>query len=85
MKKRLPKMKSDKAAEKLLEKDLSEFLDPENFALTSFEFAPKDKSITIRVSEPLLQAVKAVSKKKGVSYQKYVRQALERALKKDAA
>lgn len=85
MKKRLPKMRSDQSAEKLLRKDLSDYLDPDNFTLTSFEFAPKDKSITIRVSKPLLEAVKAVSKRKGVSYQKYVRQALERALKNDAA
>ena len=41
MKKRLPKLKSDRAAKELLKKDLSDFISPDNFTTTSFEFAPK--------------------------------------------
>lgn len=41
MSKRLPKMKGDRAAKQVLKKDLSDYLSPENFKLTSFEFAPK--------------------------------------------
>ena len=85
MKKRLPKLKTDKEAEKLLEQDLSDYIDKDNFIPVTFEFAPKDKSINLRLSADLLQAVKSVSKRRGVSYQKYIREALEKSLKKDAA
>lgn len=84
MKKRLPKMKSDRAAKSILKKDLSEFISPENFKLTSFEFAPKNKSITLRVSDELLGAVQAVAKQRGINYQKLIREAIEQFLKKAA-
>ncbi len=78
-------MKTDKEAERFLDSDLSEYIDKENFLPTTFEFAPKDKSINLRLSEDLLQAIKKASKRRGMSYQKYIREALERSLKKDAA
>lgn len=84
MKKRLPKMKSDRAAKELLKKDLSEFISSESFKLTSFEFAPKDKSITLRVSSELLDAVQVAAKRRGTNYQKLIREAIERFLKKAA-
>jgi predicted DNA binding CopG/RHH family protein len=82
MSKRLPKMKSDRAAKNLLKKDLSDYLSPENFALTSFEFAPKDKSITLRVSGDLLDALQAAAKQRGINYQKLIREAIEQFLKR---
>ena len=82
MKKRLPKMKSDRAAKSVLNKDLSEFFSPENFKLTSFEFAPKNKSITLRVSSELLDAVQAAAKRRHTNYQKIIREAIELFLKK---
>lgn len=82
MSKRLPKMKSDRAAKKLLKKELSEYFSPENFTLTSFEFAPKDKSITLRVSGDLLDAVQSAAKRRGINYQKLIREAIEQFLKK---
>lgn len=82
MNKRLPKMKSDRATKDVLKKDLSEYFSPENFSLTSFEFAPKDKSITLRVSSELLEAIQAAAKKRGTNYQKFVREAIERFLKR---
>ncbi len=84
MSKRLQKMKNDKAAKNLLRKDLSEYLSPENFKPLSFEFAPKDKSITLRVSSDLLEAVQVAAKQRGVNYQKLIREAIERFLKKAA-
>ena len=84
MSKRLPKMKSDQAAKRMLKRDLSEYFSTENFKLTSFEFAPKDKSITIRVSSELLEAVQTVAKKRKTNYQKLIREALERFLKEAA-
>ena len=84
MNKRLPKMKSDKAVKDFMKKDLSEYLSPENFVKTSFEFSPKDKSITLRVSSDLLEAVQDVAKKRRLPYQKIIREALEQYLKKAA-
>jgi predicted DNA binding CopG/RHH family protein len=75
-------MKSDRAAKDLLKKDLSDYLSSENFALTSFEFAPKDKSITLRVSNELLDAVQSAAKQRGINYQKLIREAIEQFLKK---
>ncbi len=84
MKKRLPKIKSDKAAKNLLKKDLSDYISPESFKLTSFEFAPKDKKITFRVSTPLYQALQNIAKERGTNYQKLIREALEKYLKEAA-
>lgn len=84
MKKRLPRMKSDAEAKRFLQQDLTDYLTPGNFALTSFEFAPKNKSITIRVSNELLHAVQTVAKKRGIDYQKLIRQAIEQFLREAA-
>lgn len=75
-------MKSDRAAKNLLKKDLAEYMTPENFTLTSFEFAPKDKSITLRVSNDLLSAVQSAAKRRGINYQKLIREAIEQFLRR---
>ena len=80
MSKRLPKMMSDRAAKSALKKDLTEYLSPENFKPISFEFSPKDKSITLRVSTELLEAVQAAAKERGTNYQKLIREAIELSL-----
>ncbi len=77
-------MKTDRAAKSVLKKDITEYLSPENFKPISFEFAPKDKSITLRVSTELLEAVQAAAKERGTNYQKLIREAIERYLKKAA-
>ena len=82
MAKRLPKLKSDKAAEEFLNQDISEYLDSKNFKKMSFEFAPKDKSVTLRVSSKLLSVVKGVADKQGVQYQRLMREAIEEYIKK---
>ena len=84
MKKKLPVLKTDKAAEKFLKKDLSDYIHKGNFKPVSFEFAPKDKSITIRVSNKLLKAVQQAAKSRGVNYQKLVREAIEQFLRNAA-
>ena len=84
MNKRLPKMKSDRAVRAALKKDLSDYISPENFKLTSFEFAPKDKSITLRVSSELLDAVRTAAKRRHTNYQKLIREAIEQFLKRVA-
>jgi predicted DNA binding CopG/RHH family protein len=49
-----------------------------------FEFASKDKTISLRLSQELLDAVKAASAKKGIGYQKFIRELIERAVKQDS-
>jgi predicted DNA binding CopG/RHH family protein len=82
MKKKLQKITTDKEAEDILNDDLSDYVNRNNFKRTTFEFAPKDKSITIRVSHPLLNSVQAIAEKQGVPYQRIIRQAIEEYLKK---
>jgi predicted DNA binding CopG/RHH family protein len=84
MSKSLPKMTSDQDAEELLAQDLTEYLTPENFkenfSPVTFEFAPKDATISLRLSKDLLEAVKKASDKRGIAYQKFIRESIERAI-----
>ncbi len=80
MKKRLPHMKSDRDAKRVLRRDLSDYLSRENFTPVTFEFEPKTKSITLRLSENLLQASKQAATQRGTNYQRLVRLAIERLL-----
>ena len=82
MKKKLQKITTDKEAENILNEDLSDYINKDNFKRTTFEFAPKDKSITIRISDPLLNSVQSAAQKQGVPYQRIIRQAIEEYLKK---
>ncbi len=84
MSKRLPKLKSDRAAKAALKGDLSDYISPQNFKPVTFEFARKDKSITLRVSSELLDAVQSEAKRRRTNYQKLIREAIERFLKKAA-
>src|SRR6266852_2410064 len=79
MSKKLPVFKTDKDAEDFLDQDLSDYISAENFA--QFEFRPKQKSVNLRISEELLNAVRAVAHRRGIPYQRYIRQTLEAALR----
>jgi predicted DNA binding CopG/RHH family protein len=78
----LPKFNNDKEIEEFINKDLSQFLNKDNFHPTTFEIAPKNKTVTIRFSEELLKSVKFLAKEKGIDYQKLIRQAVEDFIKK---
>ncbi|KMP10651.1 CopG-like domain-containing protein DNA-binding [Candidatus Nitromaritima sp. SCGC AAA799-A02] len=80
MKKKVPKLKSDKEAEEFLEKDLTDYMDLKNFQKVSFEFQPKTKKVNIRFPEKLLDAVRKEAKRQGIPYQKFIRQAVEHSL-----
>ena len=80
MSKKLPVFKTDKEADKFLDRDLSYYINAENFAPFQFEFRPKQKSVNLRISEELLNAVRAVAHRRGIPYQRYIRQTLEAAL-----
>lgn len=79
MKRKVPEFKTDDEAEAFLEQDLSD-LDFSQFKPVRFEFRPKQKSINLRLSQELLEAVRTHAKKQGIPYQRYIRQALERAV-----
>ena len=80
MNKRLPKFTTDEEAEAFLEGDLSEYLTLENFRPVQAKAARKDKSINLRISERLLDAVRKEADSQGVPYQRFIRQAIVRAL-----
>jgi predicted DNA binding CopG/RHH family protein len=79
MKRKVPRFKTDEEAEAFLEQDLSD-LDFSQFKPIRFEFKPKQKSLNLRISEELLDAVRKNAKREGIPYQRYIRQALERAV-----
>ncbi|MES3057648.1 BrnA antitoxin family protein [Sphingomonas faeni] len=47
---------------------------------TQFEFSSKDARVNMRLPAELLDAVKATAARKGMPYQRFIRQALEHAL-----
>ncbi len=80
MKKKLPKLSTDEAAETFVDKaDLSQY-DLSDMKPVSFEFQPKSKSITMRLPETLFEAIKEEAERSGVPYQRFIRQTLENAL-----
>ena len=80
MKKTLPTLTTDDEAEAFLETaDLSHY-DLSAMKPNTFEFSPKAKQVNMRMSEQLLNAVKDKAAQKGMSYQRFIRQALETAI-----
>ena len=79
MKKKVPRLKSDKEAEAFLAQDLSR-LDFSQFKPARFEFEKKDEQTNRRVPKPLLAAVKARAKARGIPYTRFIHETLERAI-----
>ncbi|HEY0282520.1 MAG TPA: CopG family antitoxin [Rhizomicrobium sp.] len=79
MKKRVPKLKSDKDAEAFLDQDLSE-LDFSQFKPARFEFEKKTARVNMRLPQPLLDAVKKRATSRKIPYQRFIREALEQAV-----
>jgi predicted DNA binding CopG/RHH family protein len=79
MKKRVPKLKSDKEAEVFLDQDLSA-LDFSQFKPVHFEFEKKTARVNMRLPQTLLDAVKKRATSRKVPYQRFIREALERAV-----
>jgi predicted DNA binding CopG/RHH family protein len=81
MNKPLPHLTSDEAAERFVdEADLSRF-DLSTMKPHSFEFEPKSKQVNMRFPAALLDAVKAKAAERGMTYQRFIRQTLEAALR----
>lgn len=81
--KKLPVLLTDEEAERFIETaDLSTY-DLSGFKPMQFEFAPKDERVNMRLPRDLLAAVKAQAKQRGLPYQRFIREALERAVRVD--
>ncbi len=76
---KVPVFKTDEEAEAFLEQDLSD-LDFSQFKPVHFEIRPKQKTVNLRISEGLLDAVRENAKREGVPYQRFIRHVLERAV-----
>ncbi|MBK8906689.1 MAG: BrnA antitoxin family protein [Rhodospirillales bacterium] len=76
----LPRFASDDEAERFVENaDLSRY-DLSGFKPAAFEFEPKSARVNMRLPAPLLAAVKERARARGVPYQRFIREAIERAL-----
>jgi predicted DNA binding CopG/RHH family protein len=77
---RLPRLKTDLAAEQFVAgSDLTRY-DLSSLKATQFEFAAKEARINMRLPGELLRAVKRAAQQRGVPYQRFIRQTLERAI-----
>lgn len=80
MKKRLPALKSDRAAETFVaEADLATY-DLSGLRMMRYELKLKNRAVSVRLPDELLKAVRSRAKKAGVPYQRFIRIALERAV-----
>jgi predicted DNA binding CopG/RHH family protein len=79
MKNKVPRLKTDREAEAFLAQDLS-ILDFSQFKAARFEFEKKDEQVNMRMPKPLLAAVKARAKARGIPYTRLIRETLERAM-----
>jgi len=78
--KSLPLFSSDDEAEAFVASaDLTKY-DLSALKPTQFEFTSKDARVNMRLPAELLDAVKATAARKGMPYQRFIRQALEQAL-----
>ena len=79
MKRKVPRLRSDREAEQFLDQDLSD-LDFSQFKPVRFEFERKDARVNMRLPETLLDAVKKRAHARRIPYQRFIREALERAV-----
>lgn len=81
MKRKVPKLKSDKEAEEFLDQDLSD-LDFSQFKARQFEFEKKDVSVNLRISQSMLAVVKQQAAERGIPYTRFMREILEEGIKR---
>ncbi|WP_299435854.1 BrnA antitoxin family protein [uncultured Rhodospira sp.] len=75
-----PRHESDAAAERFVdEADLTEY-DFSGFQPGQFEFARKEARVNMRLPASMLEAVKASAAARGIPYQRFIREAIARAL-----
>jgi predicted DNA binding CopG/RHH family protein len=75
-----PVLSSDEEAERFVaEADLTEY-DFAQMVPMRFELRRKDKAVSLRLSDALLDAVKREAARRGIPYQRFMRLAIERAV-----
>ncbi len=80
MKKKIPAFRSDRAAATFVDRaDLTQY-DLSGVTLTRYEIKSKDKSINLRLSSELCDAVRKRAARAGVPYQRFIRLTLENAI-----
>ena len=80
MKRKLPTLRSDAEAEAFVANaDLTTY-DLSGMVPVRFEMKRKDRSVTLRLPEQLLEAVRTEAARAGVPYQRFIRLKLEQAL-----
>jgi predicted DNA binding CopG/RHH family protein len=78
--KKLPTLKSDEEAEDFVENaDLTEY-DLRAFRPIRFEFQKKEARVNMRLPVSLLEAVKQEAGRRGMPYQRFIRETIERAV-----
>jgi predicted DNA binding CopG/RHH family protein len=76
----LSEFRSDEAAERFVDNaDLSEY-NLSGGETVRFEFEKKSARINMRLPEQLLEAVKKRAKLRGIPYQRFIRETLEKAI-----
>ncbi len=79
MKKTIPTLETDEEAERFVDTaDLSEYDLSGQFV--KFELRRKDKTVSLRLPEALLNEVRLHAKRAGMPYQRFIRMAVERAV-----
>ncbi len=80
MKKKIPALKTDEDAEAFVAKaNLTEY-DLSEAAPARFEFEKKAARVNMRLPQSLLDAVKDCARRRSIPYQRFIREALERAV-----
>jgi predicted DNA binding CopG/RHH family protein len=77
----VPTMTTDAEAEAFLDQDLSD-LDFAAFRPLTWESEPKTACVNMRLPVPLMEAVKARAAERGIPYQRLIREAIERAVRR---
>ncbi len=78
MKKKIPTFNTDEEAQHFVDTaDLTEY-DLSGGTPVQFEFEPKSAHLNMRVPKPLLDAVKARARTRGIPYTRFIRQLMER-------
>ena len=78
--KKFPILRTDEEAEYFVATaDLTEY-GLSDMVPMRFELRPKDKSVSLRLPEKLLTAVRSRAKRVGIPYQRFIRMALEQAV-----
>jgi predicted DNA binding CopG/RHH family protein len=83
MPKQIPAFKTEEELETFIDGDLSD-LDFSKLRPVHFEFAKKTAQVNMRLPEALLDAVKKRSELRGIPYTRFIREAIEQAITREA-